>query len=294
MSLVRRYQLLLERRMLGSDSWRDWRRILIDHPTALIESAGLAIGDLEIRLAGVNREIRKLREAAPLPAPADRPERKSVLALADLEWWMRELRVLRRLSRSSAGPESVVDRYEAYERPDALPEIDEPFVRAVLAIRRGALLGELLSLAARRHGAGDFRGWLLSGREGGREGDSATLGRLAVTGSSADDRSSMDDQGRTRVCLQSELNERAPKRVDAFGTSVAVFTKGGELFALDDACPHRGGSLHLGDLEKGTVVCPLHGWAFFLSSGEMRGNPRICVRTYGVEVDGGVVFIRRK
>ena len=44
-----------------------------------------------------------------------------------------------------------------------------------------------------------------------------------------------------------------------------VFFRGesGEVAALANACPHRGGSLMHGDCHyKGTIACPYHGWVF--------------------------------
>jgi nitrite reductase/ring-hydroxylating ferredoxin subunit len=39
-------------------------------------------------------------------------------------------------------------------------------------------------------------------------------------------------------------------------------------FALDDSCPHAGGSLSEGMLEGGAVICPIHGFAYDVVSGE--------------------------
>jgi nitrite reductase (NADH) small subunit len=40
------------------------------------------------------------------------------------------------------------------------------------------------------------------------------------------------------------------------------------FFALDDACPHAGGSLSEGMLDAGAVVCPIHGYAYDVTTGE--------------------------
>lgn len=49
---------------------------------------------------------------------------------------------------------------------------------------------------------------------------------------------------------------------------VAVFKIDGDLFAIDDACPHVGGSLGDGKLEGKLVICPLHDWIFNLTNGD--------------------------
>ncbi|MCP3920868.1 MAG: Rieske 2Fe-2S domain-containing protein [bacterium] len=51
------------------------------------------------------------------------------------------------------------------------------------------------------------------------------------------------------------------------GRQIALFRTGAELHALDDSCPHRGGSLGLGVVLDGAVTCPWHGWHFDLDTG---------------------------
>ncbi|NCJ04946.1 Rieske 2Fe-2S domain-containing protein [Synechococcales cyanobacterium C] len=36
----------------------------------------------------------------------------------------------------------------------------------------------------------------------------------------------------------------------------------GHLHALEDACPHKGVALHLGEVQGGNLTCPYHGWQF--------------------------------
>src|SRR5690242_17686816 len=57
---------------------------------------------------------------------------------------------------------------------------------------------------------------------------------------------------------------RKPVGLKLLGDEI-VFFRGhsGEVAALANACPHRGGSLSHGDCHyKGTVACPYHGWVF--------------------------------
>ena len=78
------------------------------------------------------------------------------------------------------------------------------------------------------------------------------------------------------------------------GREVAVFrARSGELFATQARCPHKGGPLADGLIGAGKVVCPFHGYAFDLTSGEpvMNGCPALA--TYPVEVDGsGTLLIQ--
>ncbi len=70
---------------------------------------------------------------------------------------------------------------------------------------------------------------------------------------------------------------------------LAVFNVDGVFHAIDNECPHRGGSLVDGALVGESVVCPLHRWQFSLADGRNIANAASSVRRYPVEVrDGGV------
>ena len=95
-----------------------------------------------------------------------------------------------------------------------------------------------------------------------------------------------------RVRVETEVPEGGAVTVEAFGHAVAVFRSDGCLYALDDTCPHRGAPLSKGTVEAGVVECPLHGWRFRLADGVMEENDGVRQRRFGVEVDGGVVYVR--
>ncbi|MFY1825135.1 Rieske (2Fe-2S) protein [Myxococcus fulvus] len=65
----------------------------------------------------------------------------------------------------------------------------------------------------------------------------------------------------------------------------------GQLHALEDTCPHRGGSLHEGDLEGTLLHCPLHAWPFDVRTGLCPWRPDAKVRIYDVLVRGGEILI---
>lgn len=81
------------------------------------------------------------------------------------------------------------------------------------------------------------------------------------------------------------------RNITAFGEKIAVFhTRAGEVFAVQAECPHRTGPLADGLVGGRTVICPLHGWKFDLSSGQpLFGD--CALKTYGVRVDSGCVLL---
>ena len=73
---------------------------------------------------------------------------------------------------------------------------------------------------------------------------------------------------------------------------IAVFrTAGDQVFALKDACPHKGGPLSQGIVHGGTVTCPLHNWKIDLASGQAQGPDEGCTNSYPVKVENGVVYL---
>jgi nitrite reductase/ring-hydroxylating ferredoxin subunit len=96
---------------------------------------------------------------------------------------------------------------------------------------------------------------------------------------------------RRRICRLSELEEGRGRLFEVDGRSLAVFRVGGEVMAVDDECPHRGGSLAFGDLQGKTVYCPMHAWPFDLRTGHCLDVPGAEVRTHGVHLVGDEVEI---
>lgn len=95
-----------------------------------------------------------------------------------------------------------------------------------------------------------------------------------------------------RLCAMEELPIGLGRAFDVGGEMVAVFrTRRGEVFAVENRCPHKGGPLAEGMLAGNSVVCPLHAFRYEMTTGEC-DQPGACpVRTYPVTVNGNDVFI---
>jgi len=90
-----------------------------------------------------------------------------------------------------------------------------------------------------------------------------------------------------KVAQASDIAPNHPKVVVAQGKKIALFNVDGTFHAIDNACPHAGGPLSMGELQGDEIVCPLHGAKFKLSTGEVLGPPaRQGVRSYNVRVNG--------
>ncbi len=69
---------------------------------------------------------------------------------------------------------------------------------------------------------------------------------------------------------------------------IALFNEGGELFAINNLCPHAAGPLVEAWVENGRVVCPWHGWSFPLDPND---PPNDGLPRYRVRIEGDDVFV---
>ena len=77
------------------------------------------------------------------------------------------------------------------------------------------------------------------------------------------------------------------------GLDVAVFRNdAGDVFALLDRCPHKGGPLSQGIVFGNRVACPLHNWTIGLADGQAQAPDEGCTPRFAVRVDDGVVCLR--
>lgn len=84
------------------------------------------------------------------------------------------------------------------------------------------------------------------------------------------------------------------KRVEIDGKPIAVFEVGGEQLAVDAVCPHEGGPLEQGVVEKGCVTCPWHNYRFNLKSGICVNEPTYRVNTYPVQQVGDTLVLKKE
>jgi len=83
------------------------------------------------------------------------------------------------------------------------------------------------------------------------------------------------------------------RSVELRDIGLAIFNVNGEIFALDNTCPHAGGPLGEGALEQEVVTCPWHGWKFNVRTGQRLKNPsqEWAVQRYQVRVVDGDIQV---
>lgn len=76
--------------------------------------------------------------------------------------------------------------------------------------------------------------------------------------------------GFSLICKLDELKEHSGKRFYVNDVDIAVFKIAGNVYALNNVCPHQHTAMiYDGFIEHGCVVCPAHGWMFDLQTGRM-------------------------
>ncbi|ULO10427.1 nitrite reductase small subunit NirD [Paenibacillus sp. 19GGS1-52] len=77
-------------------------------------------------------------------------------------------------------------------------------------------------------------------------------------------------------------------------TDIALFRlSDGEVLAVENKCPHKGGALSEGMVCGSKVHCPLHDWRIDLHSGAVQEPDTGCVPTFNVEIDpdNGSIYV---
>ncbi len=75
------------------------------------------------------------------------------------------------------------------------------------------------------------------------------------------------------------------------GEIAVLCNEDGELFAVRNRCPHRGGPLSEGFVSGKTVFCPLHNWQIDLESGEALAPDQGCVKIFPLKTEGEEIWL---
>ena len=109
-----------------------------------------------------------------------------------------------------------------------------------------------------------------------------------------------------------DIAEGTSKCVKLDGLRILLVKEKGEIFALENKCPHFGLSMEKGPISNGNITCPWHGSSFDVKTGVnvdwvnsvagialprwsqklvAMGKEPQAVRTFPVTVENGSVFV---
>lgn len=90
-----------------------------------------------------------------------------------------------------------------------------------------------------------------------------------------------------------DIPRQGARTVATASGAIAVFrTADDAIFALHDACPHKGGKLSQGIVHGHAVTCPLHGWVIGLADGCAEAPDEGCARRVPVRLAAGRVLLQ--
>ena len=94
-----------------------------------------------------------------------------------------------------------------------------------------------------------------------------------------------------KIAKISDIEEGQSIIVEVSGKQAAIFRSKGEIYAIDNTCPHRGGPLGEGHLDGEEVTCPWHAWTFNIKTGECGTTPGVKQKCFPVKIEGGDIFL---
>jgi len=102
-----------------------------------------------------------------------------------------------------------------------------------------------------------------------------------------------------KIARTDELKTGEKKKVTAGENVFLLANIDGTYYAIDNKCPHMGGSLFDGNLEGDTITCPRHGTVFDVKTGKMVKNGKIVFmnlkvkdgHAYPIKIDGDDILV---
>jgi NAD(P)H-dependent nitrite reductase small subunit len=76
------------------------------------------------------------------------------------------------------------------------------------------------------------------------------------------------------------------------GRELALYNVGGQFYAIENFCPHKGAPLADGSLCGHTVECDWHGWTFDVRTGACLNRPAQKIESYEVLIEDGWIKIK--
>ena len=94
------------------------------------------------------------------------------------------------------------------------------------------------------------------------------------------------------VAKKSEIPDTGAIAVEIEGKRLALINLNGEIYAIDDDCPHEGGPLSEGQISGEEIECPWHTSHFNIKTGHVTMDPATKdVATYRVRLAGEAVEV---
>jgi nitrite reductase/ring-hydroxylating ferredoxin subunit len=94
------------------------------------------------------------------------------------------------------------------------------------------------------------------------------------------------------VLDEKELQEGKMKLVSVEGTPILLIKQEGQIFAINNRCPHMACGFSGGTLDGLVIVCPCHDWRFDLKTGIYDEQPMYELTKYDWKIKVGKIWVR--
>lgn len=84
------------------------------------------------------------------------------------------------------------------------------------------------------------------------------------------------------------------KQVSVNGKKICLIRHQKELYAVQNTCPHAGGTLSGGWCKNGLLVCPIHRWEYSLNTGRGAEGQGDYIDIYPIEEKPDGIYIGLK
>lgn len=75
------------------------------------------------------------------------------------------------------------------------------------------------------------------------------------------------------------------------GKKLCLIKNDGELYVIQNTCPHAGGILSGGWCKEGHIICPVHRWGYDLNTGRGAEGQGDYIKTYPVELRADGIYV---
>ena len=101
-----------------------------------------------------------------------------------------------------------------------------------------------------------------------------------------------NQEGFVAVLDQQALQEGNMKLVSIQGTPILLIMQQGQIFAINNRCPHMACSFSGGTLDGLVIICPCHDWRFDLITGEYEEAPGFKLTKYDWKIKSGKIWVK--
>lgn len=105
------------------------------------------------------------------------------------------------------------------------------------------------------------------------------------------ERSDLEASGFVRLNGAERIAPGTARAYSVGRREIALFNVDGELYALENSCPHQGAPIADGWMEGPIVVCPWHAWCFDVRTGKMTLGEFAMIDRYEVRRENGRVYV---